>query len=101
MISLTDRPGLGPRGAAALPSKYVFLCAWQALRKSSTSQETSVSRSNMVASHGVVGSTHLSTIFDSEPVIATKLLIGVTKNVGRLKVLCRTTSIGSLGSSPV
>jgi hypothetical protein len=31
----------------------------------------------MVISPGVVGSAYLSKIFDSEPVIATKLLIGV------------------------
>jgi hypothetical protein len=47
---------------------------WQ---KSSTSQKTSMSRSNMVISPGVVGSAYLSKIFDSEPVIATKLIIGV------------------------
>ena len=35
-------------------------------------------RSNMVISPGVVDSAYLSKIFDSEPVIATKLLIGVT-----------------------
>jgi len=41
----------------------------------------------MVISHGVVGSAHLSRIFDSEPVIATKLLIGVTylQNGGTLE----------------
>jgi hypothetical protein len=35
----------------------------------------------MVISPGVVGSAYLSKIFDSEPVIATKLLIGVNLSV--------------------
>jgi len=54
MISLTDRPGCGPRGAAQLPGREVCHCASNAWQKSSTSQKTSVSRSNMVISHGVV-----------------------------------------------
>jgi hypothetical protein len=51
MISLTDKPGFGPRGTAPMPSKYAFLYSSKALEKSSTSQQTLVTRSNMVTSH--------------------------------------------------
>jgi len=77
LISLTDKPGCGPRSAAPMQIKYAVPCAAKALQKSSTSQNTSVSWSNMVTFHGFVGSAHRSKIFDSEPVDASKLLIGV------------------------
>jgi hypothetical protein len=39
----------------------------------------------MVISQGVIGSDHLSGIFDSEPVNATKLLIGVSLDMRYVK----------------
>jgi hypothetical protein len=41
----------------------------------------------LLFSHGLVGWTHLSKIFDSVPVVATKLLIGVIEITDYLGIL--------------
>ncbi len=58
MISLTDRPGSGPRRAVPLRIKYAAHCGKHAWQKSSTAQKVSTSRSNILTSYGIVGSAH-------------------------------------------
>src|SRR5579872_2813310 len=56
MISLTDRPGAGPRGGVPFLIKLASHCGKNALQKSSTAQKVSTSRSNMLTSHDMIGS---------------------------------------------
>src|SRR5215472_7604373 len=56
MISLTHRPGAGPRGVVPFLIKWASHCGKNTLQKSSTAQKVSTSRSNMLTSHGMIGS---------------------------------------------
>jgi len=64
MISLTQRPGCGPRGAPPVPIRYASHCGTNAWQKSSTSQKVSTSRSNIFILYRFVGSAYSLRIID-------------------------------------
>src|SRR5690348_2345918 len=78
MISLTDRPGAGPRGGVPFLIKLASHCGKNALQKSSTAQKVSTSRSNMLTSHDMIGSAQFLESLIHKALMPPIPVIGVT-----------------------